>query len=186
MAPSHTRTGGMVLPGSLARHLLTAFFGLVTMKTLHIVTALAFASFTVSAFAGPDWDAIQRARQASHQQSSVTHTAGADQRSMEEACQEMMKQMPMGQLHQRPGGPLRRAAPDGPPTRTGGGKSGGKTGPGEAGESVRFAFGPTSATWAFASRPSFTAVNLGLLFPDISAARGVWAYPNGSRLYSGH
>lgn len=58
--------------------------------------------------------------------------------------------------------------------------------PVQAGESVRFAFGSTSAAWNFAARPGATAVDLGLLFPDIPAAKGVWAYPNSGRLYSGH
>lgn len=211
----------MVLSGPLTRTLLTAL-GLITMRTLHVITALAFASLTASAFAGPDWDVIQRARQASHSKPSATHEVAVDQRSMEEACQEMMKQMPMDQVHGEQSGmgammaaPQLAAAPmgagmagaapaaefartsaraalfgarasDATTTRTVVIQPGMEAIPVEAGESVRFAFGPTSAAWTFASRPGDTAVDLGLLFPDIPAAQGVWAYPNGSRLYSGH
>lgn len=56
-------------------------------------------------------------------------------------------------------------APETVVTRTVAVQPGMKAIPVEAGKSVRFAFGPTSAAWTFASRPGSTAVDLGLLFP---------------------
>lgn len=54
------------------------------MKSIRIVTALALASLTASAFAGPDWDAIQRARQAAQERRSAAVKPAADQQSVEE------------------------------------------------------------------------------------------------------
>ncbi|MGH7462769.1 MAG: CzcE family metal-binding protein, partial [Longimicrobiales bacterium] len=56
----------------------------------------------------------------------------------------------------------------------------------KSGEAVRFDFGTASATWTFAPRTGNTAVDLGMLFPDIPAAQGVWAHLNGSSIYGGH
>ncbi|MGY2491837.1 CzcE family metal-binding protein [Cupriavidus sp. CP313] len=58
--------------------------------------------------------------------------------------------------------------------------------PVHAGETVRFDFGSTSAGWTFAARPGNTAVELVSLFPDITAARGVWIHQNGSNTFAGH
>ena len=40
--------------------------------------------------------------------------------------------------------------------------------------------------WTFAARQGNSAVELSTLFPEIPAAKGVWAYPNGTGLYAGH
>lgn len=191
------------------------------MKSIQIVTALALASLTASAFAGPDWDAINRAR-ASAQKRHASAEAAAHQQSMSEDCAAMMEHMPANRAHESKAmagnmaaTPQQVAAMPMPTGMTGASASAGATvgraaalfgeparetgvirtvsvSPGmkavpvEAGETVRFNFGPTSAAWTFAARPGFAAVDLGLLFPDVPAARGVWAYPNGSRLYQGH
>ncbi|ANJ76387.1 hypothetical protein A9Y76_27695 (plasmid) [Ralstonia insidiosa] len=58
--------------------------------------------------------------------------------------------------------------------------------PVRAGETVRFDFGQSSTAWTFAARQGNSAVELSTLFPEIPAAKGVWAYPNGTGLYAGH
>ncbi|KDP88618.1 hypothetical protein CF70_029385 [Cupriavidus sp. SK-3] len=110
-------------------------------------------------------------------------------------CMQMMGQMPAGgdkQMMHRSAGPSSRAAAlfGERATAPAGARSvtiapGMKAVPVSAGETVRFDFGSASAAWAFAARPGSSAVELSTLFPEIPAAKGVWAYPNGTNFYAG-
>jgi hypothetical protein len=55
------------------------------MKLAKIATAILFTGLAASAFAGPDWDVIQRARAA------ATHQA-AEQQDFKTRCMQMMHQ----------------------------------------------------------------------------------------------
>lgn len=64
------------------------------MKLAKIATAIALTTLAASAFAGPDWDVIQRARQAAQQQKQQQVQAAKPQsgdKNMGADCMEMMK-----------------------------------------------------------------------------------------------
>lgn len=169
------------------------------MKAIQILTTVTLAVLSASAFAGPNWDAINSARRAAQQQ-KVANADDAAGQAMCDHCAQMMGQMPAGgtnmyeQMMHRSAGPLsspaaalfgeRATAPAGarPITIA----PGMKAVPVSAGETVRFDFGSATAAWTFAARPGNSAIQLSTLFPEIPAAKGVWAYPNGTNFYAGH
>lgn len=168
------------------------------MKTIRILTTVTLVALSASAFAGPSWDAINRAR-ATPQQQKVASAGDAAEQAMCDHCMQMMGQMPAGgasmreQMMHRSAGPSSSAAAlfGERATAPAGARSvtiapGMKAVPVRAGETVRFDFGSASAAWAFAARPGSSAVELSTLFPEIPAAKGVWAYPNGTNFYAGH
>ena len=166
------------------------------MKSIQVAVMLALAGLTASAFAGPNWEVIDHARQASAQ----AHAASPQ--AMEADCAQMMKHMSGAMMQPAattaaanvPGAPASHAASalfgervhDARATTDVSVSPGVKAIPVSAGDSVRFNFGTTSATWHFAPQSGGEAVDLGLLFPDVPAAQGVWAYPRADRFDAGH
>ncbi|MGX0939626.1 heavy-metal resistance protein CzcE [Cupriavidus metallidurans] len=170
------------------------------MNSIPILTAFAFAVLSTSAFAGPNSDAINGARR-SAQPRKVATSGEPGEQAMSDHRAIMMAQMPMGgresmheQLPQRSSGQPGSAgaalfgalAAASSASRAVTVLSGMNAVSVQSGETVRFDFGTASATWTFAPRTGNTAVDLGTLFPDIPAAKGVWAHLNGSKLYQGH
>lgn len=167
------------------------------MKAIRLLTTVTLAALSASALAGPNWDAINSARQAAQQQ-KVASAGGAAEQAMCDHCAQLMGQMPAGGtnmhepvMHRSADQSSSAAALYGErATAPAGARSvpiapGMKAVPVRAGETVRFDFSSASAAWTFAARPGNAAVELSTLFPEISAARGVWAYPNGSNFFAG-
>ncbi|QEZ48980.1 hypothetical protein D2917_32515 (plasmid) [Cupriavidus oxalaticus] len=172
--------------------------GQSTMKAIRILTTVTLAALSASALAGPNWDVINSARLAAQPQ-RVASAGDAAEQAMCDHCAQMMGQMPAGaidmhgqMMHRSAGQSSRAAALFGErATAPAGTRSvtitpGMKAVPVSAGETVRFDFGSTSAAWAFAMRPGNAAVELSTLFPEIPAAKGVWADLSGTNFYSGH
>ncbi len=68
------------------------------MNLAKIATAIVFTGLAASAFAGPDWDVIQRARLAAvHQASATAAQAQAEDQAMN--CMQMMRQMSASDMH---------------------------------------------------------------------------------------
>lgn len=65
------------------------------MNLARIATAFAFAGLATSAFAGPDWDVIQRARMAAHQ----ANVTAAENQAMKEQCKQTMHPMSSSDAH---------------------------------------------------------------------------------------
>jgi hypothetical protein len=175
------------------------YSGQFIMKAIQILTTATLAALSLSAFAGPNWDAINSARQAAQQRKVATAGDPAEQ-AMHDHCAQMMGQMSSDgdkmhdqMMHRLGGAPRSANAPlFGERATTAVGARtvviapGMKAVPVLAGETVRFDFGQSSAAWTFAARPGSSAVELSMLFPEIPAAKGIWAYPNGTGMYAGH
>ena len=169
------------------------------MKAIQVLSAITFAALSASAFAGPNWDAINSARKAAQQQ-RVASAGDASDQAMRDHCAMMGQMSATGdKMHQQmmhrsdsqpsnAGAALfgERAAAMPVGSRTVVVVPGMKAVPVRAGETVRFDFGQCSTAWTFAARQGNSAVELSTLFPEIPAAKGVWAYPNGTGLYAGH
>lgn len=65
------------------------------MNLARIAAAFAFAGLATSAFAGPDWDVIQRARMAAHQ----ANVTAAENQAMTEQCKPMMHPISSSDTH---------------------------------------------------------------------------------------
>ncbi|GJG98225.1 hypothetical protein [Cupriavidus pauculus] len=65
------------------------------MNVVRIAAAFVFAGLATSAFAGPDWDVIQRARLAAHQ----ANATAAENQAMKEQCKQMMHPMSSSDTH---------------------------------------------------------------------------------------
>ncbi len=169
------------------------------MKAIRILTTVTFFALSASAFAGPNWEAINSARQAARQR-TVASAGDATEQAMRDHCAMMMGQMAADganmheQIMPRSGGQpsSANAALFGEPVTAAAGSRtvvvapGMKAIPVRSGETVRFDFGSAAAAWTFAARPGNSAVELSTLFPENPAARSVWAYPNGTNFYAGH
>ena len=168
------------------------------MKAIQVLSTITFAALSASAFAGPNWDAINSARKAAQQQ-RVASAGDASDQAMRDHCammgqmsatgdkmHEQMMHQSDGQLSNANAALFGERAATSANSRTVAVVPGMKAVPVHAGETVRFDFGSSSATCTFAARPGNSAVELSTLFPEIPAAKGVWAYPNGTSLYAGH
>ena len=60
------------------------------MKAIQVLSAITFAALSASAFAGPNWDAINSARAAAKHSAAVSGTASSKE-AMQKQCAEMMK-----------------------------------------------------------------------------------------------
>ncbi len=162
------------------------------MKPIHTVVMLALAVSAASAFAGPDWEVINHARQVGAQMHVASAASNATPHAMDEACAQMMRLMT--ESRSASSVPVASAeaalfgerAPDASATRTVIVRPGTKAIPVLAGETVGFHFGTASATWHFAAQSVGESVDLGMLFPDIPLAQGVWAYPRADQFNAGH
>lgn len=65
------------------------------MNLVRIATAFVFAGLATSAFAGPDWDVIQRARLAAHQ----ANVTAAENQAMKDQCMQMMHRVSSSVAH---------------------------------------------------------------------------------------
>lgn len=65
------------------------------MNLARIATALVFAGLATSAFAGPNWDVIQRARLAAHQ----ANVTAAENQAMKDQCMQMMHRVSSSDAH---------------------------------------------------------------------------------------
>ncbi|VVE16831.1 CzcE family metal-binding protein [Pandoraea anhela] len=165
------------------------------MKSIQIFVALALAGLTASAFAGPNWEVINQARQASAHAHLTAAAQVAGHASADETCAQMMKGM-SGHTMQptTAANPANRDASalfgervkDSDATTLVRVSAGDKAIPVVAGDSVLFDFGSTSAAWHFAPQSTGGAIRLGLLLPDVPAAQEIWVYPRASRLDAGH
>jgi hypothetical protein len=163
------------------------------MKPIQVVVMLALAGLTASAFAGPDWEAINRARQSSAQVHSAAVDMAANQQSMGKDCEQMMEHMPAGMANHGAMAAANRSASTlfGEPARNADAtravivQPGVKAIPVVSGETVRFDFGAKTAAWHFAPQSGGEAVDLGLLLPEIPSAQGVWVYPRADRTNAG-